>query len=49
MPSGHTPVSRIADRIVQASRAFQSRGETRGLGGIGGEILGGLLGGGKKF
>ncbi len=43
------PFSRLADRIVQASRAFQNRGETRGLGGIGGEILGGLLGGDRKF
>ena len=42
------PFSRLADRIVQASRSG-NRGESKGVGGIGGEILGGLLGGDSKF
>jgi uncharacterized protein (TIGR00266 family) len=36
------PFSRLADRIVAASR-FGSREEKRGIGGIGGSILGGIL------
>ena len=38
------PFSRLADRIVAASR-FQQRDEQRGIAGIGGGILGGILGG----
>ncbi|MFV2007111.1 MAG: TIGR00266 family protein [Longimicrobiales bacterium] len=38
------PFSRLADRIVAASR-FGSQGESKGLGGIGGDIIGGLLSG----
>ncbi len=36
------PFSRLADRILAASR-FQSRGESKGLAGIGGDILGNVL------
>lgn len=45
------PFSRLADRIIQASKVGirQSRGEKKGAAGIGGEILGGLLGGDNKF
>jgi uncharacterized protein (AIM24 family) len=41
------PFSRLADRIIQASRVGvrHAQGERKGVGGIGGEILGGLLGG----
>jgi uncharacterized protein (TIGR00266 family) len=38
------PFSRLADRLTAAAR-FQNRGEARGAGGIGGDILGGLFGG----
>jgi len=38
------PFSRLADRIFAASR-FQQRGEKKGIGGIGGDVLGGILGG----
>ncbi|PKM76345.1 MAG: TIGR00266 family protein [Firmicutes bacterium HGW-Firmicutes-15] len=39
------PLSRLADRIVAASRFGSNREESRGLGGIGGAVLGaGLLG-----
>lgn len=38
------PFSRLADRIFAASR-FQQRGEKKGFGGIGGDVLGGILGG----
>ena len=41
------PLSRLADRIVSSSRT--NREESHGLGGIGGNILGGLLGGDRKF
>ena len=41
------PLSRLADRIVSSSRG--SREESRGIGGIGGDLLGGLLGGDRKF
>ncbi len=37
------PFSRLADRIISASRS--SVGEKRGVGGVGGNILGGLLSG----
>lgn len=41
------PFSRLADRIVASSRI--SRGESKGAAGIGGDILGGILGGDKRF
>ncbi len=41
------PLSRLADRIVSSSRS--NREESRGIGGIGGSILGGILGGDQKF
>lgn len=41
------PFSRLADRIVTASRA--NREESRGIGGIGGSIIGGILGGDKSY
>ena len=37
------PFSRLADRIYAGAR-FQKRGEQKGIAGIGGELLGGLLG-----
>ena len=42
------PFSRLADRIYAAAR-FQQRGEKKGVAGIGGDILGGLLGGDKNY
>jgi len=42
------PFSRLADRIIAASR-FQKRGEQKGVAGLGGNILGGILGGDRKF
>lgn len=42
------PFSRLADRIFAAAR-FQQRGEQKGIGGIGGQVLGGLLGGDRPF
>ena len=42
------PFSRLADRIFAAAR-FQQRGEQKGVAGIGGDILGGILGGDKPF
>ncbi len=41
------PFSRLADRISAASR--QQIGEKKGVAGIGGDILGGILGGDKSF
>ncbi len=41
------PFSRLADRIMVAARS--QRGEKRGVAGIGGDVLGGLLGGDVKF
>lgn len=38
------PFSRLADRIFAASR-YQKKGESKGIAGIGGNLLGGLLGG----
>ena len=38
------PFSRLADRLSAASR-FQQRGEQKGVGGLGGNVLGGILGG----
>jgi len=40
------PFSRLADRIYAAAR-FKSVGEKKGIAGIGGDLLGGLLGGDK--
>jgi uncharacterized protein (TIGR00266 family) len=42
------PFSRLADRILAAA-TFQNRGEKRGVGGLGGSVLGGLLQGDRKF
>ena len=42
------PFSRLADLIFAASR-FQQRGEQKGVAGIGGDILGGILGGDKNY
>lgn len=41
------PLSRLADRIVSSSHT--NREESTGIGGIGGSLLGGLLGGDRKF
>ena len=42
------PFSRLADRISAAS-VGQQRGEKSGFGGVGGEVLGGILGGDKSY
>ena len=42
------PFSRLADRILAASR-FHQRGEQKGIAGIGGGLLGGSLGGDRNF
>jgi len=42
------PFSRLADRIFAASR-FHRRGEKKGVAGMGGDLLGGILGGDKPF
>lgn len=42
------PFSRLADRIFAAAR-FQQRGEKRGVAGLEGDLLGGLLGGDRGF
>lgn len=42
------PFSRLADRIFAASR-FQQKGEQKGIAGIGGDLLGGILGGDRNF
>jgi uncharacterized protein (TIGR00266 family) len=36
------PFSRLADRVLQAAR-FAQKGEKKGVGGVGGDLLGGLL------
>lgn len=41
------PFSRLADRVVAASRV--NREESKGIAGLGGNVLGGLLGGDRKF
>ncbi|MCE1168040.1 MAG: TIGR00266 family protein [Sphingobacteriia bacterium] len=45
------PFSRLADRIFAASRigSNSNRDESDGIGGIGGSILGGILGGDRRF
>lgn len=43
------PFSRLADRIFQAARFDKERGEKKGIGGVGGNLLGGLLQGDKNF
>jgi uncharacterized protein (AIM24 family) len=42
------PFSRLADRMMAAARSEQ-RGEKKGVAGIGGNVLGGLLGGDTNF
>lgn len=42
------PFSRLADRIISAA-SWQNRDESTGIAGIGGGLLGGLLGGDRKF
>jgi len=42
------PFSRLADRIMAAAQSRQT-GERRGAAGVGGDILGGLLGGDRNF
>lgn len=42
------PFSRLADRIINAAR-WTNRDESRGIGGIGGGILGSILGGDKSY
>lgn len=42
------PFSRLADRVLAAAR-FQQRGEQKGVAGLGGDVLGGLLGGDRNF
>lgn len=42
------PFSRLADRIFQAAR-FEQRGEKKGVAGLGGSLLGGILQGDRKF
>ena len=41
------PFSRMAERVVKASGI--NRGESKGVAGLGGDILGGFLGGDKRF
>ncbi|WP_457652309.1 TIGR00266 family protein [Rhodocaloribacter sp.] len=41
------PFSRLADRIHAVARFNKNKGERKGVGGIGGDLLGGLLGGDK--
>jgi uncharacterized protein (AIM24 family) len=42
------PFSRLADRIFAAAK-FQNRGESKGAAGLGGNILGDLISGDRKF
>lgn len=42
------PFSRLADRITSASRSG-NRGERKGVAGIGGDLLGGILGGDNNY
>lgn len=43
------PFSRLADRIITASRGGKQVDQRNGLAGLGSDLLGGLLGGDKKF
>lgn len=43
------PFSRLADRISHAARFDKQRGEKKGVAGIGGGLLGGILQGDRKF
>jgi uncharacterized protein (AIM24 family) len=42
------PFSRLADRVIAAAK-FQNRGESKGVAGLGGNVLGGLISGDRKF
>jgi len=42
------PFSRLADRIMAAAK-WQNRGESKGVAGIGGGLLGSILGGDNKY
>lgn len=42
------PFSRLADRIFAAAK-HQNRGESKGVAGLGGNVLGGLISGDRKF
>ena len=42
------PFSRLADRIFAAAR-FQQRGEKKGVAGLGGDLIGGILSGDRGF
>jgi len=42
------PFSRLADRIYAAAR-FQNKGESKGVAGLGSNLLGGILGGDKNY
>ncbi len=42
------PFSRLSDRVMAAAR-HMNRGESKGVAGLGGDLLGGLLGGDRKF
>lgn len=39
------PFSRLADRIIAASRFGSNKGESKGVAGLGGDVLGNILGG----
>jgi hypothetical protein len=41
------PLARLADRIIAASRFGRGGEEARGAAGIGGDILGSIISGGK--
>ena len=42
------PFSRLADRVLAAAK-FSNRGESKGVAGLGGNVLGGLISGDRKF
>jgi len=42
------PFSRLADRILVAAR-WKNKGESKGIAGVGGDLLGGILGGDNKW
>lgn len=41
------PFSRLADRVMTAS--YRNRGESKGVAGLGGDLLGGILSGDRRF